>query len=203
VDAIASNAFLAEDGGYELFDQEWSLSAPMPKSWFILRNIFSIGPELRKPWPHDITCLTDLYNCVSAKLGVEPDLVGGIRLDAQFSDEVMKSSFSEAREDVFLMGMDAEFPPSYPRDPAERTDLRIRLVRAHAHVQHLEAHVGMLDVNIQELNETISNQLDRIHTLESENERASKELASRAYRIAHGMSRRLRKIPGMKKLLDH
>lgn len=93
LDAILTNAVVAADGSYRLYDLEWKLSEPMPKSWFVFRNVASLAPDADVfPGAAPFTSLAELYVHLCEAVGVTPDLAADLDREAALQAEVTKNA---------------------------------------------------------------------------------------------------------------
>ena len=89
VDALLSNVVVAVDGSpddpsrYRLFDQEWRLGAPLPLSWFVLRNVACLLADVTVAHPElGFPNLLTLYRQLCQALDIEADLERDVHREA-------------------------------------------------------------------------------------------------------------------------
>jgi hypothetical protein len=122
IDAIINNSRRTEGTNtrFELFDLEWTLLAPMPKSWFILRNVLYLRLDCQLRW-QDAAGATPsrLYETLCRELGIAPDLEFDVSREAEFQTlTTNRGTFAMHRESI-RADLNARLPHvGYPRQPA-------------------------------------------------------------------------------------
>jgi len=126
---------------FELFDLEWKLEAPMPKSWFIFRTVFSLKNDfdLFKTTP-SYRSLKELYEALCKDLLVTPVFEVDVLLEAEFQSLVTLDASKEKFQDVITQQCLTPFTENYyPRDPKREFKLRTNAVQLELEKKELQA----------------------------------------------------------------
>jgi len=168
-DAVVPNAFRTSEG-YETFDLEWVLTAPLAKSWFIFRNVCGMSNALwlfkQKPYKTP----EELYNLLCERLNVTPDLTAAMWKEAAIQADIC----SYRTPDGIFAGMEAIMRSEsrgamFPRDARAEAFLRRDLM------ENPEAH-------------------SVLQALQADNQRLHEQLSKRCVRIGLALDMRLRRI---------
>jgi SAM-dependent methyltransferase len=130
LDAIINNSRRLDGsaGGFELFDLEWQLLGPMPKSWFILRNVLEmrLDYQLLCESPSCKT-LRQVYERLTRDLGIIPDLKADAAREAEFQSLVTNYRTADQHRVRILAELNARIVAiRFPR----RTDREEVYIRA-------------------------------------------------------------------------
>lgn len=126
---------------FELFDLEWKLESPMPKSWFIFRNIFSLKNdfELFTATP-SYRSLKELYETLCKDLFVTPAFEEDVQREAEFQSLVTLDSDREKYRDVIKQQCLTPFKENYfPRNADREYRLRNKMVQLELEKKELQA----------------------------------------------------------------
>ena len=106
---------------FELFDLEWELLTPMPKSWFVLRClIYPIADHQSLQNHPAFRTRTALYHRLCSDLGVTPDLAADIQREAEFQSLIGSGNSPEAHRQEIAGIFEKPLPRgSFPRKPSQ------------------------------------------------------------------------------------
>jgi hypothetical protein len=89
LDAIFHNAIFCDDGETRLFDLEWELAGELPTSWWVLRNVLALAPNLETIGRGiGAENLGQLYRRLCAALGVSARLDQDLAAEAELQAEL-------------------------------------------------------------------------------------------------------------------
>ncbi len=103
LDALITNAALdARSRKFLFYDQEWSATTPITRSWWALRNALGVGADAATLGQIGFTSLAELYITFCEELGYSPaleaDIAHEVRLQAEvtgLSESLLKSGLEE------------------------------------------------------------------------------------------------------------
>ncbi len=153
IDAILSNAAISHDT-YDLFDLELALDSPLPKSWFIFRNVQAITPE-RYLFSNDapFSSFKKLYELLCEVFSIPENFDRDLSLEAQFQETVLLSEHVSIY-DAIQKSLTTEFKnSSLPNDPHFEL-----LLRSHYQelIKNKEKQIEHKDNIIKDMQNTVS-----------------------------------------------
>ena len=132
LDAIFHNAIFCEDGETRLFDLEWELEGDLPTSWWVLRNVLALAPNLETIGRGvGAENLGELYHRLCGALGVsaqlDQDLDAEARLQAELGGQTAESIRPAIAALLRRPLASSATPPRFPEDLGGWQDKQERL----------------------------------------------------------------------------
>ncbi len=157
LDAVMTNVNVA-GSEYRLFDHEWALKGPLPKTWLVLRNVLLF--ERDRAFFNDALSfgsLGELYESLCLRLGLAPNLAADVDREARFHGLAMKLCPESVRRDIEISlrhpFADARLPPRQAGFLPEWLRLEEELEKRN---RNLEEKVQGLEKHIAWQSETVS-----------------------------------------------
>jgi SAM-dependent methyltransferase len=132
LDAIFHNAIFCDDGETRLFDLEWELAGELPTSWWVLRNVLALAPNLETIGRGiGAENLGRLYQRLCVALGVtarlEQDLAAEAELQAELGGQPVQA-LAPALAALLRRPLESSAtPPRHPEDLGGWQDKQERL----------------------------------------------------------------------------
>ena len=144
-----------------LFDLEWQASSPIPESWFIFRNVYSLREDRFFVQSAPFESLSGLYEQMCSSLGVQGDLSNDILREARFQSLVTNSSSVDSIREALEVLFTRKFRPVvYPRfatahDAAlfDLESLRNRILSLEKEIHHRTVETCNLQLHTVQLAE--------------------------------------------------
>lgn len=162
LDAILTNAVL-QDGSTQLFDLEWELQGELPASWWVLRNVLALVPNLDTVGRGiGASSLAELYLRLCHRLGIESALEADIRREAELQLELASGGaegIAEALRVVLEKPLRGFLWP--PRDPQKWSlwqEDKAPWLRAMASQEAALAEAGKLNEGLSWLANVVTSQ---------------------------------------------
>ncbi len=123
-DANVTNIVETEDG-FDAFDLEWIAKQPVPKSWFVLRNLMVLDDALAMFPRGYYPTVGRLYESLCRSLDIVPDLAGDMEREAAVQVDIHRGvTMGHARQVLRHAFKRRRRPAPYPRDPVAETRFR-------------------------------------------------------------------------------
>lgn len=132
LDAIFHNAIFCEDGETRLFDLEWELEGELQASWWVLRNVLALVPNLETIGRGiGAENLGQLYSRLCTRLGVparlDQDLDAEVELQAELGGQPAQSIRPAIAAVLRRPAGSSATPPRHPEDLGSWQDKQERL----------------------------------------------------------------------------
>jgi SAM-dependent methyltransferase len=143
LDAVFSNAIRDPEGGYRLYDQEWVLEGPFPKTWFILRNVLALSAD--RHWFNrgfGFASLAELYEILCRRFDLPPELDRDLALETEFQARVIRETHAHLDQElrgVLTQSFQHRLLP--PKDPAFLAEWVVDAAEMDSRTANLEATI--------------------------------------------------------------
>jgi len=151
LDAVAQN-IVKVGSSYDTFDLEWRAAEPIPKTWFVFRNVWTLSRLLNLAQKREFDTPDDLYVHLCSHLGLTPDLAGDAELEARLQADIWSVVDPVSHQKTILEAFQAPFATMlFPRDASAEASMRLSLSEnpeAHPYVQSLKADNQRLNAEL-------------------------------------------------------
>lgn len=158
IDGILMNASVVRSQEYELFDLEWAMDRPVSKSWFILRNVFSLIRDVELYTDHSpFDNFAGIYFQFCKNLRVHPNLERDLDLEAELQSLVSLESSLERHRGWLSEFFSRPLPPLlYPRDPLKESEVRRELFELRKKHALLQERATELEIALMPFHQKIA-----------------------------------------------
>ena len=148
-DAIYTNVSLDAGGAYRLFDLEWELQAPLPASWFVLRNVSPLTKDFDAfSAGSGFGTLAEMYDGLCRELGCLPALDDDLAREADVQSLILASpdyeEFHRSLTSAFHRPFDRRFPRTADSEVIPRAVMLQREAAIESHRRTAEETARLL-----------------------------------------------------------